>query len=97
MRSVEDILGCGPVDRHGGKTTWGDVEVNVSIGERFDLPGVLRREISDSGSGNETANTGGTVVLVCGPPGMADEVRNAVGALGRSGSIVRLVVESYFW
>ncbi|KAL0940565.1 ferric reductase transmembrane component 4 [Colletotrichum truncatum] len=68
---------------------WGDVEVNVSVGERFDLRSILESEVR--------SNLGGTMVVVCGPGGMADEVRMVVSSLGRHGSSVRLVEETFTW
>lgn len=70
---------------------WGDVAVQISIGERFDFRSLLEDELS------ENSLVGGTTVLVCGPPGMADEVRNIVTALARHGTLVRYADESFSW
>jgi hypothetical protein len=70
-------------------TRWGDVDVQISIGDRFNLRTVIDGDIS--------AGRGGTTVLVCGPAGMADEVRDIVTGLGRHGATVRLVEESFTW
>ncbi|KAM0330482.1 hypothetical protein ACHAQA_003426 [Verticillium albo-atrum] len=72
-------------------TKWGDVDVEVSVGERFDFRALLEAEL-----GGEDAKTG-TTVVVCGPAGMADEVRNVVTALGRHGAVVRYVEEAFAW
>ncbi|KAK3688053.1 putative ferric-chelate reductase [Podospora appendiculata] len=56
---------------------------------RFDLRAVLEKEVLGA--------VGCTTVAVCGPPGMADEVRCIVAGLGRNGAVVRLVEESYSW
>ncbi|KAG7284023.1 hypothetical protein NEMBOFW57_010381 [Staphylotrichum longicolle] len=75
----------------GRKTRWLGAEVRVSVGKRFNFPEVLEAELVSG----EMA--GGTTVLVCGPPGMADEVRLAVVALGRRGAAVRLAEERFGW
>ncbi|KAM0276282.1 hypothetical protein ACHAQH_006912 [Verticillium albo-atrum] len=72
-------------------TRWGDVDVEVSVGERFDFRALLEAELS-----GEDAKAG-TTVMVCGPAGMADEVRNVVTALGRHGAVVRYVEEAFAW
>ncbi|KAH7362371.1 ferric reductase transmembrane component 4 [Plectosphaerella cucumerina] len=72
-------------------TTWGDVNVEISIGERFDLRAVLEAELAGENS------KAGTTVLVCGPGAMADEVRNVVTALGRQGHVIRYVEEAFAW
>ncbi|TKX22013.1 ferric/cupric reductase transmembrane component-like protein 6 [Elsinoe australis] len=38
-----------------------------------------------------------TGVVVCGPPGFCDDVRDAVARIGRQGRDVRLVVEAFSW
>ena len=68
---------------------WGDVNVEISVGERFDIRRVLEAEVS--------GDKGGTVVLVCGPAGMADEVRNVVTSLARHGAVIRYVEEAFAW
>ncbi|KAM5354215.1 hypothetical protein ACJ41O_000865 [Fusarium nematophilum] len=71
-------------------TFWGGIETHVSVGERLNLRRILEAEIGSSGSM-------GTTVVVCGPEGMADEVRCIVAGLGRNGAVVRLVEESFMW
>ncbi|KAM0345823.1 hypothetical protein ACHAPU_006176 [Fusarium lateritium] len=70
-----------------GQEVWNDFDVSISIGKRFDLRAVLGEELR----GVE----GGTTVVVCGPPGMADEVRVVTTSLGREGVVVRLAEESF--
>ncbi|KAI0387359.1 ferric-chelate reductase [Hypomontagnella monticulosa] len=68
---------------------WGCVDVTLSVGERFNLQFVLESELR--------GNQGGTTVIVCGPAGMADEVRYAVSGLSRHGVVTKLVMESFSW
>ncbi|KAL8314383.1 hypothetical protein RB593_008151 [Gaeumannomyces tritici] len=98
--SVQELLGeDGPLPAGGGggdgsrvrRARWGDVNVAVSVGARFDLPRVLGEAL------RESEGSGGTVVMVCGPPGMADEVRVTVAAAARRGVAVRLLEESFSW
>lgn len=91
VRSVQHMLADGAtadteVRQHA---RWGDVDVQISMGERFDLRAVIEADVSSF--------IGGTTVMVCGPAGMADEVRIIVAGLGRHGSNVRLVEESFAW
>ncbi|KAK7976966.1 hypothetical protein PG988_004456 [Apiospora saccharicola] len=67
---------------------WGHANVSVLVGRRFDLKSVLDDAVG-------TASDGGTTVAVCGPPGMADEVRVIVAGLGRRGLAVKLREESF--
>ncbi|KAI0379342.1 ferric reductase like transmembrane component-domain-containing protein [Hypomontagnella monticulosa] len=60
----------------------------IAIGRRLDLRGILYRE---------AINDAETAVVVCGPVGMADEVREIVCELGRKGRAVRLVDEAFSW
>lgn len=70
---------------------WGNIDVNISIGDRLDIRGLLEAELA----GNKASM--GTTVFVCGPPGMADEVRNVVSGLARHGTVVRYVEEAFAW
>jgi hypothetical protein len=67
----------------------GDIDVAVSIGERFHLAQLLGLELQQ--------NKGGTTVVVCGPAGMADKTRLVVTDLARYGTVVRLSEESFAW
>lgn len=88
MHAVRNII---PHVHHGedGQESWNDFDVFISVGKRFNLDLVLKEELGNV--------TGGTTVVVCGPSGMADEVRVAVTELGKGGCVVRLVEESFAW
>jgi len=88
VRSVEQLLGQEHIGS-GGTSRWKNIEVTLSVGKRFDLQALLEAELSNV--------QGGTTVVVCGPPGMADDARVAVTALGRKGVVVRLTEESFSW
>ncbi|KAI1451534.1 hypothetical protein F4805DRAFT_463693 [Annulohypoxylon moriforme] len=60
----------------------------IAVGRRLDLRAILEREVLE---GSETA------VVVCGPVGMADEVRAVVCELGQRGRVVKLVDEAFSW
>lgn len=92
VHAVESMLGydCG----HGSERKWGDLDVSLSIGQRFNLRDILERELR--------SQQGGTTVVVCGPTGMADDVRYIVSALARHSSengpiLVKLAIESFTW
>lgn len=72
---------------------WGSVEVIVSIGHRLDLQTLTQTELK--------SQIGGTTMVVCGPPEMADEVRCIVLGISRhatkGGPVARLVVECFSW
>ncbi|KAK4100929.1 hypothetical protein N658DRAFT_524460 [Parathielavia hyrcaniae] len=89
---VAAVRGGSKVGGERGAWNWGlggGTDVTVSVGKRFDIDAVLRGEVEGA--------LGGTTVVVCGPAGMADEVRVAVVRLGRRGAVVRLVEESFSW
>lgn len=69
------------------ESSWNNMEKHISVGQRINVREVLEKELGSVG----------TTVLVCGPPGMADEVRCAVAAMGRHGAVIRLVEESFSW
>lgn len=85
VRAVEGLVGSGI-----GEGTWGGVEVVVAVGERFDIGRVLEEELV-----GEKGVWGGTTVVVCGPAGMADEVRVVVAGLARRGAVVRFMEERF--
>ncbi|KAK3299525.1 uncharacterized protein B0H64DRAFT_337564 [Chaetomium fimeti] len=85
VRAVEKVVGCGV-----GERVWGEVEVAVAVGERFDVTRVLEDELV-----GEKGVEGGTTVVVCGPPAMSDEVRLAVAGLARRGVLVRFMEERF--
>ncbi|KAJ3493358.1 hypothetical protein NLG97_g4780 [Lecanicillium saksenae] len=63
------------------------VQVDTSIGKRLDIQSILREELL-----TRSGERGPTGIIVCGPPEMADDVRNEVSRLARSGSLARGVV-----
>jgi ferredoxin-NADP reductase len=69
-------------------TQWADIDVTIAVGERLDIRGLLEAELS---------SVTGTLVFVCGPAGLADDVRNTVTALGRHGALVQYVEEAFAW
>lgn len=86
--AVEALM-CKDGRRINGKALWGNVEVEVKIGERFDLYSLLEAELYQLHRG--------TTVVVCGPPGMTDQVRIAVTSLARQGKTVRFSEHSFSW
>ncbi|OAQ96804.1 hypothetical protein LLEC1_07258, partial [Akanthomyces lecanii] len=71
------------------------VQVETSIGHRLDIASILKEELL-----SRTGERGPTGIVVCGPPEMADDVRNEVTRLARSGSLARGVVlldEAFTW
>lgn len=65
-------------------------EKDVRIGVRFDVSEVVERE-------GERLEGGRLGVVVCGPAGMCDEVREAVVVLLKKGVSVELCVEAFCW
>lgn len=71
------------------------VQVDTSIGQRLDIQSILKEELLSS-----SGKRGATGIVVCGPPEMADDVRNEVSRLARSGGLPRgvvLVDEAFTW
>ncbi|KAH7239822.1 ferric reductase like transmembrane component-domain-containing protein [Fusarium solani] len=88
VQAVRDII----AHVHHGEDeqeNWNGFDVSISVGKRFDLDAVLKKELESV--------TDGTTVVVCGPSGMADDVRVAVTELGKGGCVVRLTEESFAW
>ncbi|PNS18890.1 hypothetical protein CAC42_5429 [Sphaceloma murrayae] len=78
---VEDVRGSGVLNG-------AEVVMRVGSGEeRWDLEEVVRRE----GEGRRLG------VVVCGPAGMCDGVREAVSKAGRSGRVVEFREEAFGW
>ncbi|CAM1504996.1 Fc.00g106330.m01.CDS01 [Cosmosporella sp. VM-42] len=71
-----------------GVSWWGYIEAHITIGDKMNLREILEREVTKDK---------GTTVIVCGPDGMADDVRSIVTGLGRNGGMVRFVAESFTW
>jgi hypothetical protein len=86
--SVEEMIGTVR-RRADGRAKWGEVDVTVSIGKRFNLRRLLEAELREIQSG--------TTVIVCGPTGMTDDARTAVTSLARHGSVVRFCEKSFSW
>lgn len=70
------------------------IEVETTIGTRLPVMDIIRDELMRE---DEKGNLG---VVVCGPPSMADDVRQAIGELAGSGQAKRGVVfidEAFSW
>ncbi|TQV94779.1 ferric-chelate reductase [Cordyceps javanica] len=95
VREVERMQLCGPASQSTSvQRRWGEVEVTVSVGERLDIRRILTEELRQQ--------KGGTVVVVCGPSGMVDDVRCIASALGRHSEngkavVMKLMIESFTW
>jgi hypothetical protein len=93
--AVEDMLNNCQQGRSLAERRWGDVDVSVCVGARLSLKSLLRRHLRQQ--------RGGTVVVVCGPASMTDDVRNIVSAVARHGvegeakTLVKLCVENFTW
>lgn len=86
--AVEELIANVKMSDKSDLRWWGNVETHITIGERMNLRAILEQEVTESK---------GTTVVVCGPEGMADEVRMIVAGLGRSGAVVKLIEESFVW
>ncbi|RFU74983.1 ferric-chelate reductase fre2 [Trichoderma arundinaceum] len=97
VHAVEEMLGVGrnkgDVMKDVEEKLWGNVQVTVSVGQRLDLRTVIETELK--------SQRGGTTVVVCGPPEMADEVRCIVSGISRHATekepVARLAVECFSW
>lgn len=70
------------------------VKVETTVGQRMNLDGVLRKEML------RPQSDGCLAIVVCGPPGMADEVRQKVTWLARTNPLCCayvLVDEAFSW
>lgn len=65
-----------------------DIVGEIAVGSRLNLRAILEREVVGDSE---------TVVVVCGPVGMADEAREVVCELGWKGRNVKLIDEAYSW
>ena len=93
---VWGVRGRGLVEAFGAEVEGlaRGVEVQTVVGVRMDVREVVRKEMM---GGGERGLLG---VVVCGPAGMADEVRRAVTELGRESETMRpfvLVDEAFTW
>lgn len=71
-----------------------NISVSVFVEERMDIAAVLGEELAGEGG------KGPVGIMVCGPPGMADEVRERISELGRSGACRKSFVfvdEAFGW
>lgn len=69
------------------------VQVETAVGRRLDLPTILSKEMAGP-------QTGPLAVVVCGPPGMADDVRRAIVEIARTNPLARpyvLIDEAFGW
>ncbi|ATY60243.1 ferric-chelate reductase [Cordyceps militaris] len=89
--AVEDMLGAY-AGAQGSERRWGDIDVSVSFG-RFSIRSALQEHLDWV--------TGGSIVVVCGPAGMADQVRMLVTSMAaepeRKNKPLKLIVESFAW
>ncbi|CAG1973497.1 unnamed protein product [Fusarium graminearum] len=72
------------------------VQVETAVGERLDLMGILTRELI----GSNLSEDGALAIVVCGPPGMSDEVRKDIVEIVRSNPLCRAYVlldEAFSW
>ncbi|KFG87192.1 hypothetical protein MANI_113140 [Metarhizium anisopliae] len=60
------------------------VDVETHVGSRMDVCSILREELTAPCGSEDRGPIG---VVVCGPPGMADDVRNTICTLGRSATV----------
>lgn len=95
VREVERMQLNGPASQSTAtERRWGEVDVTLAVGERLDTRKLLTDELRNQ--------KGGTVVVVCGPSGMVDDIRVIVSALGRHNEngkavVVKLMIESFTW
>lgn len=76
--------------RSGVRNLGGGVEMNVLVGQRFEVDHIIRAEAQ--------RHAGNMAVVVCGPPAMADDVRHCVVQANRKGDrdgLIRLYEECY--
>lgn len=94
VRAVEDMV-LTSHDTDSADRRWGDVDVKLCIGARPNVSFVLHRLLY--------RQSGGTIVVVCGPAPMSDEVRCFVSRIARDGGYgdskmkVRVIVECFSW
>lgn len=71
-----------------------DIIVSVYVGKRLDIAAALSEGLAREG------DQGSVGIVVCGPPGMADEVRARISDLGKSRVCKRSIVfvdEAFSW
>lgn len=96
VEAVEDIVRAHTPrpGQSAGASGWADADVDVQIvvGERLDLPTIIQHECSTSAEAGS-----GMLVFVCRPPAMNRTVRELVASHGRGGSRVMFAEESFDW
>jgi predicted ferric reductase len=73
------------------------VHVETHVGSRMDVNSIITQELTASCGPEDRGPMG---VMVCGPPGMADDVRNAICRLARESAVQRGLVfvdETFSW
>lgn len=86
MESVAESLAPGGYDA---------LCATVFLEKRMDIPRILAAEAAKFTGGGSGVPV---MVLVCGPPGMADEVRVEVSRLARNtGAVLTFVEEVFGW
>lgn len=73
------------------------VDAETHVGSRMDVCSILREELTAPCGSEDRGPIG---VVVCGPPGMADDVRNTICTLGRSATVrggLVLMDETFGW
>ncbi|KAJ2981565.1 hypothetical protein NQ176_g1955 [Zarea fungicola] len=94
VNAVEDMLITGQTT-DAAERQWGDVDVTLCVGPRPNLSFTMHRMLY--------RQSGGTIVVVCGPPAMADEVRCFISRIARKGGYgeskmkVKVIVECFSW
>lgn len=71
------------------------VQIDTSVGRRLDIAAIVSEELL-----SRSGERGAVGIVVCGPPEMADAVRNEVTRVAQSGSLARGVVlldEAFTW
>lgn len=96
LHSLEQLVGfdLSSNEARSSRSSWKDVDVTVSLGERLALRSLLETDLR--------TNQGGTIIAVCGPLGMTDDVRTIVAGLSRHDKdgkplVVKLVIEAFNW
>lgn len=87
-QDLEDVTHCA-VD-----------ESEVRVGERFDVRALIESEAMSIKWKTEPSVRRELGIIVCGPPGLCDEVRAVVTRMGRvksSGLVLTLAVEAFAW
>ncbi|PGH27483.1 hypothetical protein AJ80_00723 [Polytolypa hystricis UAMH7299] len=72
----------------------GNVQIETTVGQRLDLDSILEREMLGA------IDDGPLAIVVCGPPGMADDVRQKVVSFARTHPLSRpyvLLDEAFGW